>query len=348
VSRLRLLLLVSGACALLTGGTVFACVAPGPEAETLPVPSRSANAMRLLEAAAVVARTRSWSGTQSIVSTRAGEPHFMMLTVHHTPVEGSRVASVVDDSEGIALDLIDDTLFSLLVSHYDVAVVGDTLCNGRRTVLVEARRPGVIGVGGVAGRFWIDELTGLVLRRDILDDGGAVVRSSAFVSLDVEATAPKATAAQVAEPAGEKLSDDEVRELVGEGWPLLDHLPSGMEVFDARMLREDGHDVVQMSYSDGLSTLSLFVQQGVLPANAKGGVRLVGGTLVRVSGTTPEQLVWSGGGHTWTLLSDAPESAVEEAVLVLPHADPPPEHDGMGGRVWRGMSRVGGWLNPFQ
>jgi hypothetical protein len=90
------------------------------------------------------------------------------------------------------------------------------------------------------------------------------------------------------------------------------------------------------------------VQSGVVPAEPAGPPRPVdGGGTVWVTGGSPERMVWSGGGRTWTLLSDAPDSAVQAAVLALPHV-PTRVGDSAPRKVWRGMSVVGGWLNPFR
>ena len=114
-------------------------------------------------------------------------------------------------------------------------------------------------------------------------------------------------------------------------------------VVEARM----HEDVLQLSYSDGLSTLSLFVQAGELPGDPGGSARPMGGGTVWVSPGATERVVWSGDGRTWTLLSDAPGSTVEDTVLVLPHTAAAVTDDGVLDRAWRGMSRVGSWLNPF-
>jgi sigma-E factor negative regulatory protein RseB len=342
VIRLRLLLLVGSLGALLTG-TSLACVAPGPEAEALTTPSRSADALKLLERAADIARTRAWSGTQSVVSTRGGLPTFTQVRVRHTPGAGSSVEEMATKGATTAPDLLDESLFDLLVSHYDLTVAGPTLCAGRTAVLVLAHRPGRTGVGAVAGRFWVDDATRMVMRRDVLDDSGSVVLSSLYE--DLRFTAPQGLLqAAATAPSGTVLDDAGLVALKERGWPIVDHLPSDMELFEA-LQHDDG--VVQLAYSDGLSTLSLFVQEGSLPDDTEGTLREVGGALVHVTPGTPEQLVWSGGGRTWTLVSDAPDSAIEQAVLVLPHADPVVDHEGVPERVWRGMSRVGAWLNPF-
>ena len=341
MSRFRLLLLIGCVGALVSGGSVLACVAPDPGGPAT-TPARSTSALALLQRAAAVTRNTSWQGTQSVLSTRAGMPRFQLLVVTHTPGAGTQVEGVADTGQAVAPDLLDDDLFALLIRHYDLVVLGRTLCDGRPTILIEARRPGLTGAGAIAGRFWVDRLTHMVWRRDVLDDQGAVVASNAFSELgfndgvNVFASQPTLS--------GTQLDDHDIADLIDAGWPIVDHLPSGLELFAAFRHRDD---VVQLSYSDGLSTLSLFVQQGALPDGTGGSLREVGGALVHLTSTAPEQLVWAGGGWTWTLVSDAPDTAIEQAVLVLPHADPPVSHEDMGDKVWRGMSRVGAWLNPF-
>ena len=343
MSRLRLLLLLSCLGVLVSGGSVLACITPDP-ARVVPTASRSLSALNLLERAAEVSRSRSWRGTQSVLSTHGDMPRYQVRSVLHEPGAGISVVGLGGTGSAVAPDLLDDDLFALLIRSYDLRVVGDTLCDGRPTVLVEARRPGETGDAAVAGRFWIDRETDMVWRRDVLDDTGAVVVSTAFSSLAFTRDQPMTMPSASSELAATHLDDAAVTDLIENGWPIVDHLPGGLERFDALQL-SDG--VVQLSFSDGLSTLSLFIQEGGLPKHTRGSLREIGNSLVHVTSSEPEQLVWSGGGRTWTLVSDASDATIEQAVLVLPHADPPVKHEGVTDRVWRGMSKVGAWLNPF-
>ena len=61
----------------------------------------------------------------------------------------------------------------------------------------------------------------------------------------------------------------------------------------------------------------------------------------------PERAVWAAEGRTWTLVSDADPVVVDEVIAMLPHAPRQVSADGLAPRVWRGMSRVGAWMNPF-
>ncbi|MCW2600493.1 MAG: putative sigma regulatory protein MucB/RseB [Frankiales bacterium] len=349
MSRLRLLLLVAGLGALVTSPAAHAAVAPAPELDGALVASSSTRAVALLESAARSARTRTWSGTQQVVSTRSGEPRRTVLEIQHTPGSGSTVRVLSSLDHALAPDVLDDKLLTLLAGHYDLRVVAGTVCAGHRARVVEARRPGVTGPAGLAGRFWLDAATDLVLRRDVFDGTGAVVRSSTLVNLTVGRTAPATsvdyTAGEAVRPTGQRLDEEQLTLMEAAGWPVVRTLPSGLELFEARLHDEQ---VLQLSYSDGLSTLSLFVQKGELPDHVPGVARSMGGGTVRISSGSTERVVWSGDGRTWTLVSDAPESMVQDAVLVLPHAPAAVTDDGVLSRAWRGMSRVGSWLNPFE
>jgi hypothetical protein len=331
VRGLRIAVVLTGLGALVTCGSARALVPIEPTSEEAPVAERSAPALAVLEAAASASQARSWTGTQRVLSLVSGAPVVTVTTVHHGP---GRLTST---------DALDARLFSLLVSHYDLRVAGQGRCDGRRAELVEARRPG--GDGSVAGRFWVDDATGLLLRREVLDEDGALLRRSDLN--DIRLDAPDGTLPTVltaAAPQGDRLDAVALATLEAHGWPAVPTLPARLEMYDARWL-SDG--VLQLAYSDGLSTLSLFVQRGEMPPTTPGVVRRVGGGTVWESIGEPERVVWAAGGMTWTLVADLAPALVDEVLLALPHTTSQVSQDGIAPRVWRGMSRVGAWLNPF-
>jgi sigma-E factor negative regulatory protein RseB len=103
--------------------------------------------------------------------------------------------------------------------------------------------------------------------------------------------------------------------------------------------------VIDLSYSDGLSVLSLFVQHGVLPAQMPGW-RLVSlqGRAVYASDADDRGLTWSAGGFEFTLIADAPTELVGQAVAALPRDERP----GFWPRLGRGFRRIVSWANPFR
>lgn len=342
--RLRLAALLAGL------GAVLACVPalarPIPESplEEAPAARGAQPGLPLLVAAARATRTQAWRGTQRVVASGAPETR---LEVRHLPGHGSEVRRP-DGAPVVAADVLDESLLGLLEHNYEVRLGGAARCAGRTAVVVEARRPGVVGAGAVAARFWVDRASHLLLRRDVHDLDGALLRSAEMTWLEVQRPAAMAVAeervGEVLRPRGERLSDEALALLGGQGWPVPRSLPRGFELYDARLL--DGA-VLQLAYSDGLSTTSVFVQHGGLPPGTSGLRRSVDGATVWQPAGDADRMVWTADGLTFTLVSDASADARDAAVTALPHRGVAVVEDGLAPRVWRGLERVGSWLNPF-
>jgi len=327
VRRLQLAAVLTGLGALMTCGTARALVPPEPTEEA-PSATRSAPALALLESAASVAQAQVWTGTERVLSLVSGAPVVTVSTVEHGPGRHS------------ATDALDSRLFSLLATHYELRITGPAEIDGHTARVVEARRPG--GDALLAGRFWVDADSGMLLRREVMDATGALLRRSDLVGVHVGGSGT--TTAALPSPHGARLDTAALDALEADGWPVPRFLPGDLDLFDARWL-SDG--VLQLAFSDGLSTLSLFVQRGEMPATTTGVVRRVAGGVVWEAAGEPERVVWAAEGCTWTLVADVAPSLVDEVLLALPHTSHQVTEDGLAPRVWRGMARVGAWLNPF-
>jgi hypothetical protein len=347
MTRLRLLLLVAGAGTLLAGAPMqFATAAP-PE----PTPSGSAasetRAIELLTAASRAARSRSYAGTQYVSTWRESRAASSIAEVSHTAAEGSVVrvrptaAGAVDASVTLTTDL-DPRLLRLLAAHYALSVAGTSTCAGRPVDVVEARQP---ADGLIAGRFWIDSGTSLLLRRETFDRSGRLIRSSAFTTLTVDPPTVAVVAASAV--ASDRLDAAALDALRRDGWQIPVALAGDLELFDARMRTHSGERVLHLSYSDGLVTLSLFAQRGRLGSAKMPGFsrQKVSGSPVWMQPSSPARVVWGGGGRVFTLVSDAPPETVRAAVTVLPHERA--ARTGLLARLGRGLARLGSWLNPF-
>jgi sigma-E factor negative regulatory protein RseB len=346
MTRLRLLLLVAGAGTLLAGMPANATAGTHPEPSPTGAGASETRALELLTAASRAAKNRSYIGTQYISTWRDGRASSSIAEISHTPAEGSvlRVRPTaggdVDASVTPTTDL-DPRLLKLLASHYALTVAGTSTCTGRPVQIVEARHP---GVDVVAGRFWLDDASSLLLRRETFDQAGRLVRSSAFTELTIGAQGFHVVPA--GDPAAQ-LDAGAIDALRHDGWQIPAALGSDLELFDARMRNHDGEGVLHLSYSDGLVTLSLFAQRGRLGAARMPGFsrQKVSGAAVWVRPSTPERVVWGGGGRVFTLLSDASPETVRAAVTVLPHEKA--ARTGLLARLGRGLARLGSWLNPF-
>lgn len=336
--------------------TLFAVWA-APALATTPLGREGeADALRLLQRAADASRSVAYVGTQYVGSWSATASSSTLAEVSHDPAQGTVVTRpsnagpgrdgtelVVPDGGPAALEA---QVLDVLARHYALRIAGPAECAGRSADLVEARRTGVRGDGAVAGRFWLDRESGLVLRREVYDETGRAVRSSAFLDLAVlPATAGAAPSARQVDPGTTTALGDLPARVRERGWDAPEQLPGGFTLFDAQL--RDGERRVHLTYSDGLSTLSVFAQRGELGEGPDGSFlrSTVDGTAVWTSDSVPQRVVWSGDGKVWTLVSDAPTTAVRAAVEALPH-DPPPD-DGLVARLARGLKRMGGMLNPF-
>ena len=336
MTRRRLLAAAVGAGVVLAALPALAEVDAGSTSAEAAEASE-AQALALLERAAQAGRRLSYSGTQYVASWRQGSSESELVDFSHDPSTGS----VVQGGEAVsATATLDPRMLVRLSASYVLAVAGPGRCTGRAASVVEARR----GDGQVAGRFWVDRDTGMLLRREVFDAEGERVRSSAFVDLDVRPAAPAAPVmALTVRTGGARPSQAAVDRLRTDGWLVPEVLPEGFRLFETRR----NGDVLHLAYTDGLSTLSLFAQDGELGSGPMAGFRAdrVGGRPVWVRRAAPERVVWSGGDRVWTLVSDAPEDAVLAAVGALPR-DPAPD-EGLRSRLGRGLSRLGGLLNPF-
>ncbi len=233
-----------------------------------------------------------------------------------------------------------DLLVDLLQRSFRIVLGGPAVVADRPADVVVAARVD----GSVAARFFVDRATGLLLRRDVVDAAGRTARSEEFLrlSLRVDRTAPPSPRSVSARPVS--LDSGQVEQRRDAGWPCADRL-GGLSLFDARQVAGAGADVLHITYSDGLSTVSVFVQRGRLDAAGVAGMRSadVGGEPVLVRPGRQQELMWSADGFVLTVVADAPADVVHAVVADLPHEQPP---SGVS-RVERGLSRVISWVNPF-
>lgn len=359
--------------AVVTAGPATACPFALPPGKAVPVGGgglpyepgssgdrdRSATeeeALALLEAAEAAARKTPYEGVQFVSSWGRGGARTVLVEVRHAPSYGTVVAVVGTPADpgstmyarndlatrSARLRGMSGTVLRLLGRNYLVAPVGEGSAAGRSSTVVEARRDD----GSVAARFWVDRESGLLLRRQMFDEQGRVVRANAFI--DLRLTRPRFTGhlpPAAPRPWEELLSRGDIADLRARGWTIPEQLPGGLVLVEGRTTVARNSPVLHLGYSDGLSMISLFVQRGKLDtAKFRAWQRAeFAGKPVYVRGGVQQQVVWAGPRHVYTVVADAPPSTVREAVTALPHQDRP----GFWGRVLRGLERIGAWLNPF-
>ncbi|MEU0488165.1 transcriptional regulator [Nocardiopsis sp. NPDC006139] len=324
-------------CLLLTGGAhpcADAVPGDGPD-DGMAVLRRSAAAGVAYTAVREMTGEAGDGAPPTRVVVRPGEGVALI------PMSGDSVPFVADDP----FKELDERLLTTLERVYTVADAGIEEVDGRPAHTVEAVRAN----GTVAGRFWVDADTGVLVGGSVYERDGRDVLGFRLTDLEPgdrhwpeEATEDS--------PWGDVLTPDEREELRADGWALPENLAWNLSLIDARGTVHAGQRVVHAVYSDGLSQVSVFSQRGKLEEDARTGVRGGSvGTGTGGTGVTPQHDtifggeggryhgMWQADGFVYTVLADAPEDLTASAVTALPG----PDDSGFWSRVHRGLSRLG-------
>jgi sigma-E factor negative regulatory protein RseB len=236
---------------------------------------------------------------------------------------------------------------ALLGKHYIAAYRGAGTSSGRPATIVEVYRFD----GSLAARFWLDARTMVPLRREDFDAADKLVSDELFTQVRFGPVTERPTAATAESPALAPSSGSawvtasspatQVALLAKRGVRLLGTALAGLPLYAAGWSGTGAGQVTDLEYSDGLSVISLFVQQGTLAASMAGWRPLsLGGYRVYVSG---HSVTWTGRGEVYTVIADAPPQKVAEAVSALPGGGQP----GLVDRLGRGFDRLAHLVDPF-
>lgn len=320
--------------------------------------SREDDALALLARAAEATEGTRYQGTRFVSVRGPDATATMLVEVQGVPGRGTLVHQVGASTQGSAMRYEwreapvhgSRGTLGLLARNYDLEVSGSGLVTGRLAHVVEARDPR----SGLTARFWLDRQTGLLLRTEVRGRGGRLLRVSCFVKLRAGAAADTTVAERFQPSAASaprpwpRLSGGDLASLRARGWTLPRRLPDGLTLLEARGGHARGERVVHLLYSDGLFSVSLFVQQGTLAARRLQGWRRtqVGECcVVYMRHEIPSRAMWSGDGEVYTVVADAPAMTIRRVAAALPG------RNGSGhflGRMSRGFSQLGVWLNPFR
>lgn len=313
--------------------------------------------LRLLQEAATACQATSYHGEQVVLWWGPGETSTSLVDVWHQPGQATLVqaanvppdkavgagilAGAVDDPDPDGILGVSNQLLVLLQSNYQIAYVGRGSAVGRTALVVEVRRP---GGGGLAARFWLDAATKLPLQREIFTSSSHMVSEDSFVNLQLGTGAVGAMPAPAGGPWTTRLGSATLTALRTKGWPLPAQLPGNLVLFSATQTSPRSGRVIDLSYSDGLAVISVFVQRGEL-GKPMPGWRQIGIRGQTVYSIDPDErsFAWSSGGFVYTVVADAPAAVVSQVVAAMPNSARP----GFWGRMAVGFRRLASWLNPL-
>lgn len=330
-----------------------AAVGDGPAV----VPDADGNWREVLDAAAAAAHSTPYEASVVMVTMDASGPGVTELSLRRDDtgrlVSSSASWLVANDHDG-AMVRHDDGLSvrvgqvpampfmaSELERNYRVALVGRADLETGSARVVTFERHGIL-----RERLFVDDATNLVVRRETYDRDGQPVRVLALMDLAVAPVHldPMDETTHRMMSSRTRMAPDQLAALDGHGWSIPTTVGDGFEL-RAGFAVDDG-DAVQLVYSDGLYTVSVFEQPGSLARDAMpGSVREVHRTMpmYRWPGAQPLRVVWNGGDHTFTAVTDAPLGDLVDVVADLPHDDEP----GTLSRLRRGLKRMLLWAWPF-
>jgi sigma-E factor negative regulatory protein RseB len=327
---------------------------------------RGGAGLRLLREAAVACQSISYSGEQVMLWWGQGQTSASVVDVWHQPgrvtlvqpaaaLSGAAAAGTAisagpagsqdpgsqdpgsQDPDSILC--VSNELLVLLESNYQVVYAGRGSAAGRKALVVEARRLG----GGLAARFWLDATTKLPLRREIFTSGAHMVSEDGFITLQLGASGLGAMPEPATAPWTARLDQARLLALRAKGWPVPGQLPGDLVLFSATETSARSGRVINLSYSDGLAVVSVFVQRGELGRPMRGWRQIgIAGQTVYSINPDERSFAWSSGGFVYTVIADAPVATVSQVVAAMPSTTRP----GFWGRMARGFHRLASWLNP--
>ncbi len=298
-------------------------------------------AQQRLESAARTPNRLSFSGVQSYRAVRGDTQ--IAATVDVVNVAGQGTELTVHDPAGrevqsrfvrdnVSSRLSDVTLVGLLARNYTLVGWPGSEVAGRRATVIEAR-----SAAGLAGRWWLDDATGLVLWQETYDPSGRVQTAIGYTAIELGDVSFLSHLPQSAVPrTTTSLTLAKTQELAAQGWTPPRRL-AGLPLVRLRSDRAQDPQVLHLVYSDGLSVLSVFEQRGGLgvgPAATRWDAGM--GAYVRWGSASTAS--WQSGRTVLTVVSNGSPDLVATAVHALPH-EPVPQRTTME-RVLAGWNHV--------
>jgi sigma-E factor negative regulatory protein RseB len=212
--------------------------------------------------------------------------------------------------------------------------------------------------GALAARIWLDQATGLLLRKELVGASGVVWSRAGFDSISYATPDPGALPRSATSDWSAPLDAAGLKAARQAGCACPDALPGGLSLVDSRRAAAGtvaSEPVVHQLFSDGLESVSLFSLAGTISSADADGLRSRGFARTELDGryawvrggdwrSSAATVVWSCSGSVLTLVTDDAQQPLATAAAVLAALPPDPD-DGeisLVGRIVRGWDRLTG------
>jgi sigma-E factor negative regulatory protein RseB len=241
------------------------------------------------------------------------------------PGRPSQVTSMHAGQDAAVLAPQYTQILGLLASSYRLAFGGQARVAGRQADVVVASNQ-----GRERARVWLDTATGLPLRHEVLDASGRLRRIATFIDIDLDpapgSIPPDRPEAVLAPPAWPHVvSDAELDGMRDHGWTCPDRLAGGLQLVDARFAPQTSSTpALHLTYTDGLSAVSVFLQRGRLDGGGLPGFAAVHWVdrTVYLARDWPMRVVWQDGPEVVTLVGDMTSDEARGLVAQLSAGQP--------------------------
>src|SRR5688572_20937 len=201
--------------------------------------------------------------------------------------QGARVQGIFPDRRVVLFETRSDVspLVSALPSttaelapHYEITLGGSARVADRAVQLLEIKPRDEFRYGYM---LWLDQETAMPLQSQLIDEQGEVVEQILFTDIEIPADIPPAAL----EPTIDTVGFTTLR--TPESTPLADEIPwraaavpAGFKLSVATQSPIAGSDtpVEHLVYSDGLATVSVFIEDPETKAEVREGFSTVGST----------------------------------------------------------------------
>ena len=321
-----------------------------------PHPVVQEEARRLLARAAAAPAVTPYRGVQFVSAWTSGGATSEVVDVDHVPGKGTTVRSdgtVMAPARQMTLrgrrGAVDRGRWRgrvLLAAHYSLSVVGRDTWPGAPSTSWRPGGPGPRPARHEAARFWLDQETGLVLRREVYDGRGRVTRANAFVDVSVGSRGER-LARHRQQGLGDHDRPGRADRDAGTAGHCPKVLPGPLRWSTPAAGTATGGGIMHLSYSDGIATVSVFEQRGRLDADGLAGHHARGRRRARGlgqrRGAAAGGLVVRGGG----LHRRGGRAGAYGGPGGRGPAAPTGRRRDTLGRLGRGLDRVASWFNPF-
>jgi sigma-E factor negative regulatory protein RseB len=144
-----------------------------------------------------------------------------------------------------------------LANYYTIDQAGEDRIAGRATSILDVKPKDAYRYGY---RYWLDDETRVLLKCDLLDENGAIVEQMMYTAFFSHADAPP-TAFHVPELEGytRKTLNGGGAKQSDSGW-RPGNMPQGFMLTQSTERGGEGRNTLHLMYSDGLASVSVFIE----------------------------------------------------------------------------------------